>query len=72
LLRHPNCYEFAHIPVQSGADAILELMKREYTVAEFDACVDGLRAGVPQITIATDIICAFPFEGDAEWRETVA
>lgn len=72
LLLHPNAYEFVHIPVQSGSDAILDLMKREYTVAEFTACVDGIRAVVPNVSIATDIICAFPGEGDSEWKETVA
>jgi hypothetical protein len=46
-------------------------MKREYTREEFEECVTTLRRHVPNISIATDIICAFPGEGDAEWRDTM-
>ena len=71
LFLHKNCFEFAHLPVQSGSDAILDLMKREYTVDDFRTCVAKLRAAAPGISIATDIICAFPFEGEAEWQQTM-
>jgi threonylcarbamoyladenosine tRNA methylthiotransferase CDKAL1 len=68
----PNVYEYLHLPVQSGSNAILDLMKREYTVEEFNRCVDTFKAKVPHIGISTDIICAFPGEGEAEWAETMA
>lgn len=71
ILRHKNFYEFIHVPVQSGSNAILDVMKREYTIEEFYACIDGFRKIVPDITIATDIICAFPGEGENEWSETM-
>lgn len=71
IMTHPNVYEFLHLPVQAGSNAILDAMKREYTVEEFVGCVATLRARVPAISIATDIICAFPGEGEAEWEETM-
>lgn len=72
ILKHKNFFEFIHIPVQSGSNAILDSMKREYTVEEFLECVDGFRAILPSISIATDIICAFPGEGEAEWEDTMS
>ncbi|KEG15604.1 tRNA modification enzyme [Trypanosoma grayi] len=71
ILSHPNVYEFVHIPVQSGSNRILDAMQREYTVEEFCECVYRIRSIVPGVTIATDIICAFPGEGEPEWRETM-
>ena len=71
LLMHPNCFEFVHIPVQSGDNSILDVMKREYTVEEFVQCVDGIRAVAPLTSVATDIICAFPGEGEKEWENTL-
>ena len=46
-------------------------MKREYTVDEFKLCVKKLLQSAPKMTISTDIICAFPFEGEKEWQETM-
>jgi tRNA A37 methylthiotransferase MiaB len=34
LLRHPRCYAFMHVPVQSGSNAVLSTMRREYTVEQ--------------------------------------
>ena len=71
VMAHPNVYEFLHLPVQSGSNAVLDEMKREYTVEEFHHCVTTLRRMLPNISIATDIICAFPGEGEQEWQETM-
>ncbi|ESL06451.1 tRNA modification enzyme [Trypanosoma rangeli SC58] len=71
LLKHPNLYEFMHIPIQSGSNRVLEAMQREYSVEEFYECVHRIRSVVPNVTLATDIICAFPGEGEEEWRETM-
>lgn len=43
ILSHPKVYSFLHIPVQSGSDAVLGDMKREYSRAEFENVVDTLR-----------------------------
>uniref|UniRef100_A0A182T5Z5 tRNA-t(6)A37 methylthiotransferase n=1 Tax=Anopheles maculatus TaxID=74869 RepID=A0A182T5Z5_9DIPT len=72
VLSHPRVYSFLHIPVQSGSDTILGDMKREYCVKDFERMVDFLRAQVPGITIATDIICGFPGETEADFEDTLA
>ncbi|CAL1680204.1 unnamed protein product [Lasius platythorax] len=72
ILRHPKVYSFLHIPVQSGSDQVLADMKREYTCAEFEHTVNFLSERVPGLTIATDIICGFPTETEADFEETMA
>ncbi|KAI3807463.1 hypothetical protein L1987_23391 [Smallanthus sonchifolius] len=71
ILRHPCVYSFLHVPVQSGSDAILTAMNREYTVGEFRKVVDTLTKLVPGMQIATDIICGFPGETDEDFAETI-
>ncbi|XP_005149927.2 threonylcarbamoyladenosine tRNA methylthiotransferase isoform X2 [Melopsittacus undulatus] len=71
ILNHPRVYAFLHIPVQSASDSVLMDMKREYCVADFKQVVDFLKAKVPGITIATDIICGFPGETEEDFQETV-
>uniref|UniRef100_A0ACD5UAC8 Uncharacterized protein n=1 Tax=Avena sativa TaxID=4498 RepID=A0ACD5UAC8_AVESA len=72
VLRHPCVYTFLHVPVQSGSDAVLKAMNREYTVSEFRMVVDTLCELVPGMQIATDIICGFPGETDEDFAQTVS
>ncbi|KAL5778815.1 hypothetical protein ACOSQ2_009552 [Xanthoceras sorbifolium] len=72
VLRHPYVYSFLHVPVQSGSDAVLTAMNREYTVSEFRTVVDTLTELVPGMQIATDIICGFPGETDEDFAQTVS
>ncbi|XP_021895969.1 threonylcarbamoyladenosine tRNA methylthiotransferase isoform X2 [Carica papaya] len=72
VLRHPCVYSFLHVPVQSGSDAVLSAMNREYTVTEFRTVVDTLTELVPGMQIATDIICGFPGETDEDFARTVS
>jgi threonylcarbamoyladenosine tRNA methylthiotransferase CDKAL1 len=71
VLAHPRVYAFLHVPVQSGSDSVLGDMKREYCCEDFERVVDVLRDRVPGVTIATDIICGFPTETEADFAETV-
>uniref|UniRef100_A0A1A9ZKW6 tRNA-t(6)A37 methylthiotransferase n=1 Tax=Glossina pallidipes TaxID=7398 RepID=A0A1A9ZKW6_GLOPL len=71
ILKHPRVYSFLHVPVQSGSDAVLGDMKREYCREDFEQVVDFLRAKVPKLTIATDIICGFPGETEKDFEETI-
>eukprot|EP00835_Amoeboradix_gromovi_P003796 NODE_265_length_12372_cov_0.450012.p2 type:complete len:503 gc:universal NODE_265_length_12372_cov_0.450012:7347-5839(-) len=72
ILNNPKFYAFLHIPVQSGNNRVLDAMKREYTRQEFQFTVDFLRLNVKNITIATDIICGFPTETDAEFESSLS
>ncbi|XP_062096350.1 uncharacterized protein LOC133802118 [Humulus lupulus] len=72
VLCHPCVYSFLHVPVQSGSDAVLNAMNREYTVSEFRTVVDTLTELVPGMHIATDIICGFPGETDEDFAQTVS
>ena len=71
ILSHPRVFAFLHVPVQSGSNAVLELMNREYTVEEFRRVCDFLIARVPGLNLATDIICGFPHESEDDFEETM-
>lgn len=72
VLNTNKVYAFLHVPVQSGSDAVLADMKREYNCEEFERVVQVLRKRVPGITIATDIIAGFPTETEQDFEETMA
>ena len=60
-----------HLPVQSGSDRILALMKRGYTALEFKSKIRKLRAVRPDIRLSTDIIVGFPGETDEDFQATM-
>jgi threonylcarbamoyladenosine tRNA methylthiotransferase CDKAL1 len=71
VLRRPNVFEFIHVPVQSGSDQVLRAMVREYTSADFRRLVDALKAAVPDILVATDLICGFPAESEEDHQASM-
>ncbi len=71
ILKDDRVYRFLHIPVQSGSNSVLKDMKRHYTVDRFMSIVGRLREEIPDISIATDIICGFPGETDQEHQRTL-
>ncbi|XGW24081.1 hypothetical protein V3C99_005914 [Haemonchus contortus] len=71
VLNHPRVYSFLHIPVQSGSDAVLRDMKREYSSDHFKMIMDFMLKKVPNIYIATDMICAFPTETEEDFEESM-
>ena len=68
----PNVCEYLHLPVQSGSDAVLKRMHRQYTVGEYDDLIARARQYVPNITIASDFIVGFCDETDEEHDASVA
>lgn len=63
------CHHF-HIPIQSGNDKILKLMKRNYDISFFKNKINELRRFFPNACIGTDIIVGFPGEDDGAFFET--
>jgi len=60
-----------HLPVQSGSDRILALMRRGYTALEFRQKLRKLRAVRPDITVSTDLIVGFPGESERDFQQTL-
>ena len=65
-------YKFFHIPVQSGSDRVLKLMKRGYGVKDFLEIVRCIRGKYLISTIATDIIIGFPGETEGDFEQTLS
>jgi tRNA-2-methylthio-N6-dimethylallyladenosine synthase len=67
----PKLANHLHLPVQSGSDRILALMKRGYTVLEFKDKVRRLREVRPDISIGSDFIVGFPGETERDFEATM-
>lgn len=63
--------EHLHLPVQSGSDAVLRRMGRQYTIEHYRERLDRIREAIPGITISTDIIVGFCGETEAQYEETL-
>ena len=68
----PKVMPHFHLPVQSGSDAVLSRMRRDYGVGEYLARFDALRAARPGIAITTDFIVGFPGETEADFEASLA
>ncbi len=68
---HPVVCRHLHIPLQSGSDAVLRRMKRNYTIAQFRDIVDKLRTQIPEVAITTDIMVGFPGETEEDFLQTM-
>jgi tRNA-2-methylthio-N6-dimethylallyladenosine synthase len=68
----PRVMPHFHLPVQSGSDAVLARMRRDYTVEEYLRRHDALRAARPGIAITTDFIVGFPGETDEDFEASLA
>jgi tRNA-2-methylthio-N6-dimethylallyladenosine synthase len=67
----PKLANYLHLPVQSGSDRILSLMKRRHTVLEYKQKIRRLREMRPDISLSTDIIVGFPGETAADFEATM-
>jgi len=66
----PAVCEHLHLPLQSGSDRILKMMRRGYTADSYRKSVDLLRSKVPGLALTTDIIVGFPTETVEDFEET--
>jgi len=67
----PQLVSFLHLPVQSGSDRILALMKRGHTALEYKAKIRRLRQIRPNMSISSDFIIGFPGETDEDFEQTM-
>jgi len=67
----PELVDFLHLPVQAGADRILNLMKRGHTIAQYKEKIAALKEVRPNLTISSDFIVGFPNETDEDFQQTM-
>ena len=60
-----------HMPLQSGSDRILKLMRRSYRAERYLGIIDRVRAAMPDAAITTDIIVGFPGETEEDFEQTL-
>ena len=67
----PQVCRQLHLPIQAGADPVLERMNRGYSRREYLERIDLLRSHMPDIALSTDIIVGFPGETDEDFQKTL-
>ena len=67
----PALMPFLHLPVQSGADRVLQAMNRGHSVAEYRGLIDRLREARADLGLSSDFIVGFPGETEAEFEATL-
>lgn len=60
-----------HMPLQSGSDRVLQVMRRSYRSDKYLGIIDRVRAAMPDAAITTDIIVGFPGETDEDFEQTM-
>jgi threonylcarbamoyladenosine tRNA methylthiotransferase MtaB len=68
----PRIAKHAHVPMQSGSDAVLRRMHRKYRPWHYREKIEKIRAAMPDAAIGADVMVGFPGETDAEFEETRA
>jgi tRNA A37 methylthiotransferase MiaB len=70
--RGKKVFKFLHVPVQSGSDETLSKMRRKYRIKDFKELVNRFRSSIPDLSIATDVICGFPGESEEQFVESLS
>ena len=69
---NPKLANFLHLPVQSGSNRILKLMKRKHTVETYIGKIKNLKKVRPNISISSDFIVGFPGETEDDFKQTLS
>ncbi len=67
----PELVSHLHLPVQSGSDRVLAMMKRGHTALEYRQKIRKLRAARPDISLSSDFIVGFPGETETDFAATM-
>ncbi len=70
--RVPELVSHVHLPVQSGSDRILKLMRRRYNIKQYYELVDKIVEVRPEMKFSSDFIVGFPGETDEDFIETMS
>lgn len=70
LKNNPKICNHLHIPLQSGSNLVLLKMNRKYDTEFYRKKIETIRKIRPDISITTDLIIGFPYEGEKEFQET--
>jgi threonylcarbamoyladenosine tRNA methylthiotransferase MtaB len=70
LASSPRIAKHAHVPLQSGSDAVLRRMHRKYRPWHYREKIEKIRAAMPTAAIGADVMAGFPGETDAEFQAT--
>jgi tRNA-2-methylthio-N6-dimethylallyladenosine synthase len=68
---NPNLCDWVHLPVQSGSDRILKLMRRGHTRSDYLERIQRIKNSSRRLALTSDVIVGFPGETDEEFRQTV-
>lgn len=71
IAEHNNLCKYIHLPVQSGSNRILELMKRSYSVEHYMGIIESIKKILPEATLSTDIISGFCTETEEDHKMTL-
>jgi len=71
IAAHKNICNYIHLPLQSGSDRVLALMKRDYTIAHYLKLIENARSIIPDVSLSTDIITGFPTETEDDHKSTL-
>lgn len=72
IFQSDKFYKFLHIPVQSGNDRVLSQMNRGYSLADVEKLFDKIFERFACVTVATDVIVAFPTESEDEFEDSLS
>ena len=67
----PELASYLHLPVQSGSDRVLAMMKRGHTALEYRQKIRRVREARPDISISSDFIIGFPGETERDFEQTL-
>jgi threonylcarbamoyladenosine tRNA methylthiotransferase MtaB len=71
LWTDPRLCPHFHLPLQSGSNTVLGVMRRRYTADQFRKAAATIRQAVPDVAITTDVIAGFPGETEDDFRATL-
>ncbi len=71
IAKYDNIMPFIHLPVQSGSNSVLKKMNRKYTKEQYLTVVEKIYQRIPNVSLTTDIIVAFPSETEEDFQETL-